>query len=114
LLDINNIHVSAHNLGFDAQAYLAEIPAEAVGEYHLAGHEEDAGGVAGLLIDTHGAPIIAPVWSLYETVLDLIGPRPTLIERDTNIPSYESLLAEGANAQARLEKARLKAEAIHA
>ncbi len=103
LLDINNIHVSARNLGFDADEYLAAIPASAVGEYHLAGHEADATLGDTLLIDTHGTPVSDPVWSLYERALDVIGPRPTLIERDTNIPSFESLMAERDRAQGLLE-----------
>lgn len=103
LLDINNIHVSARNLGFDADEYLVAIPAWAVGEYHLAGHEADAALGEALLIDTHGTPVSDPVWTLYERALNTIGPRPTLIERDTNIPSFERLMAERDRAQGLLE-----------
>lgn len=103
LLDINNIHVSARNLGFDTGEYLSAIPAAAVGEYHLAGHEADEALGEGLLIDTHGTPVPDSVWMLYERALDVIGPRPTLIERDTNIPSFDSLMAERNRAQGLLE-----------
>jgi uncharacterized protein (UPF0276 family) len=104
LLDINNIHVSAHNLGFDPTVYLDAIPGDAVGEFHLAGHEEDEALGGELLIDTHGAPVIQAVWSLYDEALTRIGPRPTLIERDTNLPSFEVLLAERRQAQDRLDR----------
>lgn len=94
LLDVNNVHVSAHNLGFSAEAYIDAIPGEAVGEIHLAGHAADEDPDTGLLIDTHGAPVAAAVWALYERLVGRIGPRPTLIERDDNIPAFAELLAE--------------------
>ncbi len=92
LVDINNVHVSAHNLGYDAAAYLARIPASAVGEVHLAGHAVDA--EADLLIDSHAALVADPVWDLYYTFIERIGPRPTLIERDGDIPGYDALMQE--------------------
>lgn len=92
LVDVNNVAVSAHNLGFDARAYLDALPAEAVGEIHLAGHEADA--TADLLIDTHGAPVAETVWALYGRLIGRIGPRPTLIERDDKVPAFADLLAE--------------------
>lgn len=92
LVDVNNVAVSAHNLGFDARAYLDAIPAEAVGEIHLAGHEADALG--DLLIDTHGAPVAETVWALYARLVERIGPRPTLIERDDKVPAFAELMAE--------------------
>ncbi|CAI3804644.1 hypothetical protein GLGCALEP_03677 [Pseudomonas sp. MM221] len=101
LLDVNNVHVSAHNLGFDAAAYLARFPAQAISEIHLAGHSQDA--QASLLIDSHDAAIAAPVWALYQQLLARIGPRPTLIERDGNLPAYSELLAERDTAQALLD-----------
>lgn len=103
LLDINNIHVSAHNLGFDARDYLVAVPAAAVGEYHLAGHEADEALAGALLVDTHGAPVTSSVWALYETALNVIGARPTLLERDTNIPGFDALMAERNQAQSMLE-----------
>lgn len=113
LVDINNIHVSAHNLGFDALDYLDAIPGEAVGEFHLAGHEADTELGDALLIDTHGAPVVQPVWDLYAKAVERIGPRPTLIERDNNIPPFASLLAERDLARTVLDTAT-RPEAIHA
>ncbi|WP_374570549.1 DUF692 domain-containing protein [Phenylobacterium sp.] len=100
LMDVNNVHVSANNLGFDPRAYLDAIPAAAVGEIHLAGHSADPNLGEALLIDTHGAPIAEAVWALYERLIGRIGPRPTLIERDDDIPAFEVLLAERDRAQA--------------
>ena len=94
LVDVNNIHVSANNLGFSAEAYLDAIPAAAVGEIHLAGHAADENVGAALLIDTHGQPIAEAVWALYERLIARIGPKPTLIERDDNIPSFDMLIHE--------------------
>ncbi|MGK0267182.1 MAG: hypothetical protein ACI82N_001435 [Maricaulis sp.] len=105
LLDVNNLHVSAHNLGFDIAAWLDAIPGEAVGEIHLAGHEADLELGGELLIDTHGAPIADPVWDLFETVIARLGPRPVLIERDNNIPAFGELLAERDRAQRVLDRA---------
>jgi len=98
LLDINNVHISAHNLGFDAAKYLDVFPAKAIVEIHLAGHTVDPGDTQ-LLIDTHDAPITEDVWMLYRRVIERIGMRPTLIERDDNIPGFDVLLAERDRAQ---------------
>ena len=103
LLDVNNVHVSAHNLGFDAAAYLDRFPAQAISEVHLAGHAHDAQGV--LLIDSHDAAIAEPVWALFRRLIARIGPRPTLIERDGNLPAFDDLLAERAIAQTTLTSA---------
>lgn len=94
LVDVNNVHVSAHNLGYDARAYLDALPTAAIGEIHLAGHAPDERLGAALLIDTHGAPIDEAVWALYAHLIARIGPRPTLIERDDNIPDFAVLMAE--------------------
>lgn len=94
LVDVNNVHVSANNLGFSAEAYLDAIPAVLVGEIHLAGHAVDENVGAALLIDTHGAPVADVVWGLYRRLIARIGPRPTLIERDDNIPGFNDLIAE--------------------
>lgn len=96
LLDVNNVYVSAHNLGYDASDYLAVMPAAAIKEIHLAGHSLDDS----LLIDTHGAPVCAAVWELYEDLMARIGPRPTLIERDDNLPPFSDLAAECGRARA--------------
>lgn len=94
LLDINNIYVSACNHGFDAKTYIDAVPADLVGEMHLAGFDR----CDDFLIDTHGQPVHAPVWELYAYALEQIGARPTLIEWDTDIPSLAVLQGEAAKA----------------
>lgn len=101
LLDVNNVHISAQNLGFDAVTYLDSFPANSIMEIHLAGHSKDPGGSA-LLIDTHDAPIAEVVWSLYQRLIARIGARPTLIERDDHLPDFDVLLTERERAQALL------------
>lgn len=103
LLDVNNVHISAHNLGFDAATYLDAVPAAAIMEIHLAGHAPDPGNST-LLIDTHDAPIAEEVWSLYEHLIERVGSRPTLIERDDNIPTFAVLLAERDRTQTLLNR----------
>jgi len=102
LLDVNNVFVSANNLGYSAEQYIDEFPAELVTEVHLAGHARDPelGGL--LLIDSHDAPVCADVWTLYGRLTGRIGPRPTLIERDGQVPAFEELLRERALAHAML------------
>lgn len=95
LLDVNNVYVNAVNHGFDAQQYLAAMPAAAVHEIHLAGFET----TPQLLIDTHGRAVADPVWTLYRETLARIGARPTLIEWDTDIPPLATLLEEARKAQ---------------
>jgi uncharacterized protein (UPF0276 family) len=102
LVDVNNVFVSAHNLGYAAEAYLDALPAEAIGEVHLAGHTIDGRLPGGLLVDTHDAPVSEAVWRLYARLIDRIGPRPTLIERDDDLPAFEVLMAERDRAHARL------------
>jgi uncharacterized protein (UPF0276 family) len=94
LLDVNNVFVSANNLGYDASAYLAALPAEAIGEIHLAGHSEDPKLGEALLIDSHDAAVSEAVWALYARLITRIGPRPTLVERDANLPAFAELMAE--------------------
>jgi uncharacterized protein len=89
LVDVNNAYVSSRNLGFDAQYYLEALPADAIGEVHLAGHD-----VKELLIDSHSSPVADAVWALYEAFIRIIGPRPTLIERDDNLPPFAELQKE--------------------
>jgi uncharacterized protein len=100
LLDVNNIYVSAYNHGFDAQAYLAGIPAERVQQIHLAGHSN----CGDYIIDTHDADVIDPVWDLYAKAIARLGPVSTMIERDDNIPPLVELVAE-------LDQARQVADA---
>jgi uncharacterized protein (UPF0276 family) len=107
LCDVNNIYVSACNHGWDASAYLAALPPEAVGEIHLAGHAVrrlDGGRV--LRIDDHGSRVAPEVWTLYAEALARFGPVPTLIEWDTDVPPLEVLLDEAARAEAVLEEAQ--------
>jgi len=99
LFDVNNVYVNAVNHGFDANAFLAAIPGGAVAEIHLAGFDESGS----CLIDTHGARVAPPVWELYRAAIARFGPKPTLIEWDTDIPPLEVLLDEAALAQAILE-----------
>lgn len=106
LLDINNVFVSAHNLDFDALTYVDQFPAQAVIEVHLAGHSQDWQGDSGLLIDSHDAPITAAVWALYQRLIERIGARPTLIERDDQLPSFAELLDERDCAQRLLDRQR--------
>ena len=100
LLDVNNVYVSCVNHGLDALATIKSLPLNAVGEIHLAGFatDRDAAG-APLLIDSHGSPVDEAVWDLYAAVLARLGPAPTLLERDNDIPSLTTLLAEAQRAE---------------
>jgi uncharacterized protein (UPF0276 family) len=95
LLDLNNVHVSAVNHGFDAGAYLQQLPADRVRQFHLAGHTDHGDH----LIDTHDHPVADPVWALYRAALQRFGPVATMIERDDHIPPLPDLLAELATAR---------------
>jgi len=97
LCDVNNIYVSAKNFGFDPLAYLDALPIGAIGEIHLAGHH--AAEDVDILIDDHGSRVAKPVWDLHAAALRRIGPVPTLIEWDTNLPALEVLLDEARHAQ---------------
>jgi len=112
LLDVNNVHVSANNLGFDAGEYMARFPAALVSEIHLAGHTPDPQLGPALLVDSHDAPVAAPVWDLYRRLIARAGSKPTLIERDGNVPAFSELMAERAIAQALLAHAPAAAEAL--
>ncbi|MFN0316393.1 MAG: DUF692 domain-containing protein [Burkholderiales bacterium] len=100
LLDVNNIYVSASNHGFDALRYLDAMPQGAVQEIHLAGFDSNGS----CLIDTHGNPVAGPVWNLYGEALSRLGPVPTLIEWDTDLPSLNVLLEEASIAQGVLDQ----------
>lgn len=104
LLDVNNVFVSARNLGTSAQAYVDAFPGDAVMEIHLAGHTPDPLLGRSLLVDSHDAPVAPEVWALYERLVARIGPRPTLIERDGNVPAFAELLAERNHAQGLLRE----------
>jgi uncharacterized protein len=105
LLDVNNVHVSARNLGFDAGAYVDRFPAEPMQEIHLAGHSMDPSLGATLLVDSHDAPVAPEVWALYRRLIERIGERPTLIERDGNVPEFDELIAERNLAATQLDRA---------
>lgn len=91
LLDVNNIYVNSINHGYDARTFLEQLPGERIAYIHIAGHyvEEQE-----LLIDTHGAPVIDPVWQLLDATYELFGTKPTLLERDFNLPPLPELLNE--------------------
>ncbi len=99
LLDVNNVFVSATNQKTDAQSYIDAFPLDAVGEIHLGGHDEDEDSHgAPLLIDSHGREVVDPVWALYAHTIEKAGPRPTLIEWDTDVPDWPTLAAEAERA----------------
>lgn len=100
LLDVNNVHVSCINHGRNADQFIRELPLQSVAQIHLAGfhRDQDAAG-SPLLIDSHGAPVDALVWGLYEQVLELIGPMPSLIEWDNDVPELAVLLQEAGRAE---------------
>lgn len=104
LLDVNNVHVSAHNMTYSAQDYIDAFPGEAILEIHLAGHSQDPNLGAALLVDSHDAPVAPAVWALYERLIRRIGARPTLIERDDNLPAFDVLLSERDRAAAVLQE----------
>lgn len=99
LLDLNNVFVSARNLGVDPLAYLDAYPMQAVTEIHLAGHAPDPLLGGSLLIDSHDAPVADEVWNLYSIVRPRLPKIPVLIERDGNVPPFEALMAERAKAE---------------
>ncbi len=102
LLDVNNVYVAAHNMGYPAEAYIDAFPGEQVMEIHLAGHAPDPNLGQALLVDTHDAAFAPAVWALYARLIARIGPRPTLIERDDKLPDFAILYAERQRAEALL------------
>ena len=114
LIDVNNVFVSATNLGFNPVSYLDALPRGVIGEIHLAGHAPDPLLGQSLLIDSHDAPVAEKVWELYDWLLALCGQHrpPTLIERDDNIPQFEELLAERDRAACMM--AGCRTELVHA
>ena len=94
LLDVNNIYVNACNHGYEARTFLDAIPGERIGEVHLAGHTRRTVDGVTLLIDTHDQPVCDAVWQLYRALIRRVGPRPTLLERDANLPPLDVLVEE--------------------
>jgi uncharacterized protein len=105
LFDINNVEVSATNLGFSAQAYVDSINPNWVGEIHLAGHAVEHHDSGPLLIDDHGSRVSDTTWNLYRHFIDRAGPKPTLIEWDTDVPTLGDLMAEADKAQVFMDDA---------
>lgn len=95
LLDVNNVYVNSRNVGFDPHRYIDAIPRDLVKQMHLAGYETTRDG----LIDTHGKSVSEEVWSLYRYALGRIGPIPTLIEWDRDIPEFSVLCDEAKRAE---------------
>lgn len=91
LLDVNNIYVNSVNHRYDASQFLRALPAERVSYFHVAGHFNEA---PDLIVDTHGSPVVDPVWTLLDEAYAVFGPVPTLLERDFNIPPLPELLGE--------------------
>ena len=112
LLDINNVHVSARNLGYSADSWLDSFPAALVTEIHVAGHTSDPTLGEALLIDSHDSPVAPEVWRLYSSFIERAGARPTLIERDGNVPDFSELMAERAQADEELHRIATPVEAL--
>ncbi|MEM8660589.1 MAG: DUF692 domain-containing protein [Pseudomonadota bacterium] len=108
LLDVNNIYVNSINHRYDPVAYLDSLPLERVRYIHVAGHFDEADD---LKVDTHGADVIDPVWALLEEAYRRVGPVPTLLERDFNIPPLAELLKEVQQVQRLQQAAQLSAPA---
>ena len=107
LLDVNNVYVSGVNQNYDPLGYVDAFPLHLVGEVHLGGHDEDRDDQGRrLLIDSHGAEVVDPVWELYARVIGKAGPLPTLIEWDNDVPDWPVLAAEAARAARVLEGVR--------
>ena len=104
LLDVNNVYLSARNCGIHAERYIESLTADRVEEIHVAGFEADENLGEALLIDTHAAPVSEAVWSLLDSALAHLGPRPVLLERDGKLPAFETLMQERCLAAAALSR----------
>lgn len=106
LLDVNNVYVTCTNQQLDPQAYIRAFPLHLVGEIHLGGHDEDRDDAGRrLLIDSHGAEVVDPVWALYAATIAAGGAKPTLIEWDNDVPDWPILASEAARAARHLVSA---------
>ncbi|MEP1612021.1 MAG: DUF692 domain-containing protein [Roseobacter sp.] len=104
LLDVNNVFISATNLGYSPEGYIDAFPLHAIGEIHVGGHDEDIDDHgAPLLIDSHAKPVVDPVWELLNHTLKESGPRPVLVEWDTDVPDWATLRAEADRAARALQ-----------
>ena len=106
LLDVNNVHITSTNHTFDSEAYISELPLTEVGEIHVAGHTARSMAGQTLLIDDHAGPVSEPVWELFRATLKRIGPCPTLVEWDNNVPPLASLLEQATIAENWLNEVR--------
>ncbi|TXH36769.1 MAG: DUF692 domain-containing protein [Rhodospirillaceae bacterium] len=118
LFDVNNLFVSAHNLHLDTAAYLWDLPVDAIGEIHVAGHSrqdlvEEGNVVETVLIDDHGSIVPPDVWALLDVLLSIAGPKPVLVEWDNNVPPLDVLLAEAAKAQRLIDACQSQGEVSH-
>ena len=104
LIDVTNIHVSAHNLEFDEYHYIEQIPGASVGEIHLAGYATNSYDNGDILIDDHGTKVSDEVWKLYEFAIKRFGLKPSLIEWDNKVPPLTTLIAEAVKAQQILDQ----------
>ena len=103
---MNNVYVSARNHGFDPLAFLRAMPTNRIQEIHLAGHMVKRYDDGEILIDTHNARVCDEVWHLYETTIRQIGPKPTLIEWDSELPALPVLVQEATTAERLMERHR--------
>ncbi len=104
LLDVNNVYVNGVNHGYDAHDFIAALPSERIAYLHVAGHYRES---EDLIVDSHGAPVIDPVWELLEYTYAVHGVQPTLLERDFNLPPLETLLDELGSIRARQKLAEM-------
>lgn len=101
LCDVSNVHLSAHNMGYNAHEYIDGLPADAIGELHLGGftpEEDEANPGQELLIDTHATVVAEAAWDLYAYAIRRFGPKPTLVEWDNDLPPLATLMGEAARA----------------
>lgn len=110
LLDANNIHVTAYNLGLDPHAWLDRLPAETITEFHLAGHAVNDVDGTPVLIDDHGSAVSAEVWALFAQCVRRFGVRPTLVEWDADIPPLAVLLDQAHRADCVLAEEGVRAD----
>lgn len=99
LLDVNNVYINSKNFKFDPHQYISAIPGHLVKEIHLAGYEVPSAKNNHLIIDTHNKPVSMPVWTLFTETIRLMGPKPTLIEWDYDLPSLACLCSEALHAE---------------
>ncbi|MEM9605423.1 MAG: DUF692 domain-containing protein [Pseudomonadota bacterium] len=113
LLDVNNVYISAQNMGYSAADYIRSLPLDAVGEIHLAGHDVDTSDPDDpLLIDTHDREVCDAVWALYAFTLEHCGPTPTLIEWDSQVPDWDTLCADMKQAEILIDRTEPRDRAI--